>query len=129
MKPTLLRLLIAGMMALLLSGAMQTSAIAQHYRDYTDARNIVQRTQDELAALRGQGPRNDKERERVDNARKHLSDFDRNLSQDKFDKDRLDSAIDDVKNVIENNTLEGRDRDALTADLKDLRRVRAMRGD
>jgi hypothetical protein len=73
--------------------------------------------------------RNDKERERIDNARKHLSDFDRNLSENKFDEGRLNSAIDDVKNVLENNTLEARDRDALTKDLADLRRVRELRGE
>ena len=129
MKPAIPRLLMASILALLVVPVMKTNAAAQHYRDYTDARSIVQRTQDDLGALRSQGPRNDKERERVDNARKHLSDFDRNLSHNKFDKDRLDSAIDDVKNVVENNTLEGRDRDALTADLADLRRVRAMRKD
>lgn len=129
MKPAIPQLAMTSIMVLLLTGAMGTSASAQRYRDYGDARSIVQRTQDDLAALRSQGPRNDKERERVDNARKHLSDFDRNLSQNKFDKGRLDSAIDDVKNVVENNTLEGRDRDALTTDLTELRRVRAMRGD
>ena len=129
MKPATAKLFLASIIALFLGSGMGTSAAAQRYRDYSDARDIVQRTQDDLAVLRSQGPRNDKERERVDNARKHLSDFDRNLSRDKFDKDRLDSAIDDVKNVVDNNTLESRDRDALTADLKDLRRVRAMRGD
>lgn len=106
-----------------------TSALAQHYHDYGNVRDVVQRTQDDLDHVRGQGARNDKERERVDNARKHLSDFDRNLSKNKFAKDRLDSAIDDVKNVLENNTLEASDRDALTTDLTDLRRIRAMRGE
>jgi hypothetical protein len=97
--------------------------------DYGEVREVVQRAQDDLGHVRGQGARNDKERERLDNARKHLSDFDRNLSKNKFDKGRLDSAIDDVKNVLENNTLEARDRDALTTDLADLRRIRTMRGE
>ncbi len=50
-----------------------------------------------------------------------------NLSKGKYDRDRLDEAIDDVKNVVENNTLESRDRDALTADLRDLRLLRETR--
>ena len=105
------------------------TASAQQNRSYENVRDTVQRTQDDLAHVRGQGARSDKERERLDNARKHLSDFDRNLSKNRFDKGRLDSAIDDVKNVVENNTLEARDRDALTTDLADLRRIRTMRGE
>jgi hypothetical protein len=97
--------------------------------EFENLRAVVQRTQDDLGQVRGQGLRNDKERERIDNARKHLSDFDRNLNENKFDEDRLNSAIDDVKNVLGNNTLEARDRDALTKDLADLRRVRELRGE
>ena len=100
-------------------------ALAQGYRE---ARNIVQRAQDDLQRVYRKGARNAKEQERIDNARKHLSDFDRNLSNNKFDKDRLDSAIDDVNNVVANNTLAGNDRDALKADLSELRRIRATRG-
>jgi len=95
---------------------------------YESARNVVQHTQDDLEQLRRQGPRNDKERERIDNARKSLSDFDRSLSRNKFDKDRLDQAIEDVQNIVDKNTLQARDRDALRADLADLRKVRSTRG-
>jgi len=122
-------LFVAGIALFLLAGGAETSALAQRYHNFENVRGIVQRTQDDLGQVRSQGLRNDKERERLDNARKHLSDFDRNLSKNKFDKGRLDSAIDDVKNVVENNTLEARDRDALTKDLADLRRVRALRGE
>jgi len=103
-------LLVATVAFFLLAGGAGTSGMAQRYHDYGEVRDVVQRTQDDLGHVRGQGARNDKERERLDNARKHLSDFDRNLSKNKFDKGRLDSAIDDVKNVVENNTLEARDR-------------------
>ncbi|HEU0138574.1 MAG TPA: hypothetical protein VFQ79_02640 [Bryobacteraceae bacterium] len=95
---------------------------------YESARTVVQRTQDDLEQVRRQRPRNDKERERIDNARKSLSDFDRSLSRNKFDKDRLDRAIEDVKNIVEKNTLQARDRDALSTDLADLRKVRSTRG-
>jgi hypothetical protein len=123
-------LFVASMALVLLAGSLETGALAQRgHHDYGNVRDILQRTQDDLTQVRSQGARNDKERERLDNARKHLSDFDRNLSKNKFDKGRLDSAIDDVKNVVENNTLEARDRDALTTDLADLRRIRAMRGE
>jgi len=95
---------------------------------FEEARGVAQRTEDDLQRVREKGSRSQKERERIDNARKHLSDFDRNLTHSKFDKGRLDSAIDDVKHVVEGNTLDARDRDALSADLEDLRRMRATRG-
>jgi hypothetical protein len=89
-----------------------------------DARTLIQRVTDDLQRVRDMGNRNAKERERVDNALKHLSDFDRNWTRHNFNQGRLDSAIDDIKNVVKNNTLEPRDRDILTADMRDLREFR-----
>ena len=91
---------------------------------YEDARVLIQRVHDDLQRVRDLGDRNKKEKERVDNAMKHLSDFDRNLTRGDFNQGRLDSAIDDIKNVVKNNTLQPRDRDALTADMQDLREFR-----
>ena len=96
--------------------------------DYDRARDLVQRVQADLQTLLDKKPRNDKERERIDNARKRLSDFDRDLRRNKFEKDHLDQSIDHVKNVVENNTLEPNDRDMLSADLRDLRSLRAGDG-
>jgi hypothetical protein len=73
-------------------------------------------------------PPNGKEKERYFNAQHHLSQFDRELERGRFDKDKLDEAIDDVKNVVENNTLSPRDRDVLSGDLRDLRELRRTRG-
>jgi len=130
---------VGAALCLLLVGSSSELAFAQEYgrnedvrapryQGYEDIRDAVQRTQDDLQRVRREGARNNKERERIDNARKHLSDFDRNLNKNKFDKDRLDSAIDDVKNVVEHDTLEARDRDALRADLEDLRHLREVHG-
>lgn len=124
MASQLRRMILSGAAVFFLAGLVPC-ALAQGYRE---ARNIVQRAQDDLQRVYRKGARNAKELERIDNARKHLSDFDRNLSNNKFDKDRLDSAIDDVNNVVANNTLAGNDRDALKADLSELRRIRATRG-
>ena len=89
-----------------------------------EARELIQRVRDDLQRVRDLGERNGKERERVDNAMKHLSDFDRNLTKHNFNQGRLDSAIDDIKNVVKNNSLDPRNRDILTADMKDLREYR-----
>ena len=66
-----------------------------------------------------------KQIERWENAQHSISNFDRNLSKGKYDKGDLDSAINNLKNVIEHNTLSSEDRDVLNRDLSDLRQYRA----
>jgi hypothetical protein len=94
-------------------------------RDVFDvARDLVQRVQTDLTAVRDTGTHKGKDRERLDTALKHLSDLDRTLTKDKFSKGRLDEAIEDVQHVIDHNTLESRDRDTLLADVRTLRELR-----
>ena len=95
---------------------------------YGTARGLVDRVQKNLRRAEHFTPPRDKEKERYHNAQHHLSEFDRKLSQGQFDKDKLDEAIDDVKNVVENNTLSPEDRDKLTRDLGELRELRRTRG-
>jgi hypothetical protein len=95
---------------------------------YPDARQLVQRVQEDLHHVKHDDARNHKQEDHVEGALKHLSDFDRGLSNGKFDKDRLEAAIDHIKKVVDDNTLEGRDRDALNADINDLRQLKEVRG-
>ena len=95
---------------------------------YGTARGLVDRVQRNLRHAESFTPPSEKERERYHNAQHHLSDFDRKLSRGQFDKDKLDEAIDDVKNVVENNTLGPEDRDKLSRDLGELRELRRTRG-
>ncbi|HXI43361.1 MAG TPA: hypothetical protein VNH83_25500 [Bryobacteraceae bacterium] len=95
---------------------------------YGNARSLVARVQNDLRRAERFTPPNGKEKERYFNAQHHLSQFDRELERGRFDKDKLDEAIDDVKNVVENNTLSPRDRDVLAGDLRDLRELRRTRG-
>jgi hypothetical protein len=90
-------------------------------------RELVARVQEDLQRAAEFTRNNEKERERYHNVQNHLSEFDRELRAGKFDKGKLDAAIDDLKNVVKNNTLESHDRDALAADLSDLRTMRDMR--
>lgn len=91
------------------------------------SREIVDRVQADLEHAADFTRNNGKENERYHNVQHHLSEFDRELRRGHFDKDKLDAAIDDLKNVVKNNTLEARDRDALAADLSDLRTLRDVR--
>ncbi|HZT28982.1 MAG TPA: hypothetical protein VFA33_03800 [Bryobacteraceae bacterium] len=99
---------------------------------YANARSLVGRVQGDLRQAMNFTPQTGKEaakeKERYDNAQRHLSDVDRNLAKGKFDNGKLDQAIDDVKNVVDHNTLSGRDRDQLTTDLRDLRDMRSRKG-
>ncbi len=90
-----------------------------------DARAAVDRTQNDLRRAEDFERHKGKEVSRYDNAQKHLSEFDRDFTRGHFDKDKLDTAIDDLKNVVDHNTLNPEDRDALGADLRDLRVMRA----
>ena len=90
-------------------------------------RDLVARVQDDLQRAADFTRNNEKERDRYHNVQHHLSEFDRELRVGKFDKGKLDDVIDDLKSVVKNNTLEARDRDALAADLSDLRTMRDMR--
>jgi len=95
--------------------------------DFNHARDLVARVQDDLQKAADFTRNNQKERERYENVQHHLSEFDRDLRQDHFDKGKLNAAIDNLKNVVKNNTLESHDRDALGADLSDLRTLRDIR--
>ena len=95
---------------------------------YANARSLVDRSQNDLRHASHLAKDREKERERYDNAQRSLSEFDKNLARNKFDKDKLDSAINDVKNVVDHNTLDPQARDMLTQDLRDLRELRQSRG-
>ena len=95
---------------------------------YENARSLVNRVAEDLRHAERANRAKGKELERVENAQHHLSEFDRSLSKGTFNKDRLDEAIEDLKNVVDHNTLMPEDRDALNADLRDLRQLREQRG-
>jgi two-component SAPR family response regulator len=110
----------------LFSAVFLGSALSEG-RDYERARDLVARVQNDLERAANFVQNNEKERERYHNVQHKLSEFDRKLRQGHFDKGNLDDAIDDLKNVVKNNTLESHDRDALARDLADLRVLRDER--
>jgi len=118
----MLRSLLVCAMGVVLAFGLRAQSTA-----FDGARSLVDRVQSDLKQA-SHTDRSGKNMERYENAQKHLSEFDRELAKGKFDKDKLDDAINDVKNVVEHNTLTPGDRDALTRDLEDLRAMRARRG-
>jgi hypothetical protein len=113
---------------LLASAALSAVLFAQiNFAQINNARAVIDRTQNDLRRAEEFERQKHKEVSRYDNAQKHLSDFDRDYTKGHFDKGKLDASINDLKNVVEHNTLNPQDRDALSADLRDLRLVRADR--
>lgn len=86
----------------------------------------VERTIDDLQGIaRANGAYSNRERQRYDNALRHLSEFQDRLRRRQFDKDKLDQAIEDVQNIVDNNRLDRRAKNVLWRDLGALRTMRA----
>ena len=111
----------------LLASALGAGGLLLFGQEYGRARDLVAHVQEDLQRAAEFTRKNEKERERYHNVQHHLSEFDRELRAGKWDKDKLDASIDDLKNVVKNNTLESHDRDALAQDLSDLRTLRDTR--
>ena len=111
----------------LAGGALAAVGMSLFAQEFDRARDMVGRVQNDLQRAAEFTRNNEKERERYHNVQNHLSEFDGELRRGKWDKGKLDQAIDDLKNVVKNNTLESHDRDALASDLSDLRTLRDTR--
>jgi hypothetical protein len=112
---------------LVLAMARVPAAFAQG-DEYDEARNMVQRVQDDLKTIHPAGPHQGKDRERIQEALKHLSEMDKKFTKDKFSKGAINDAIEDVQGVLNQNTLEPRERDMLNADVHDLRELKLFKG-
>jgi hypothetical protein len=111
----------------LLLVALSGAGLLVFGQEHVNDRDLVDRVQADLQRAADFTSNNHKEQDRYHSVQHHLSEFDRELRRGKFDKGKLDASIDDLKNVVKNNTLESRDRDALATDLSDLRILRDTR--
>ena len=93
-------------------------------RDYGDLRGVVDRTQSDLRVASDLGHGN-KQNDRYHKAQDHLSKLDKSLSHGKYNKGALNDSIDELKSVLDHNTLQVSARDALMRDLTDLKVARA----
>lgn len=108
-------------------GALGAASVAAAFgQDFGRARDLVARVQSDLQRAADFTYNNRKERDRYRDVQGRLSGFDRGLSQGRFDKGKLDDAINDLKDVVRKNTLESHDRDELARDLADLQTLRNL---
>jgi hypothetical protein len=100
----------------------------QQYGGVAAVRHLVDETQNDLRAAADMGGQHGREKERYRNAQKSLSNFDRKLTTNRFDKGLLNKAIEDVQSVLNHNTLQGSSRDNLLRDVSQLRDARKNHG-
>jgi hypothetical protein len=110
--------------ALFIVAACAKTLHAQGYRYDPEHRRPLDATIHHLEGIAEHNTYSGKERERYDNALRHLSQFAARLHEGRFDKDKLDDAIGDVQNVIDNNRMGERARRMLLRDVAELRRLR-----
>jgi hypothetical protein len=64
------------------------------------------------------------DRDRLNHAEKDLREFSQKWEHGKFDKGQLNGAIDSIQHVLDNNKMPADQRDAISADVTQLRRMR-----
>lgn len=85
--------------------------------------NLIARTQTDLRDALAYAT-SDKQRDRTRDAERHLSDFDKRLTQGRWNHHDLHDAIESVQNVLDHNTLNAADRANLRHDVEDLKIAR-----
>jgi hypothetical protein len=127
-------LLGAGVLAAALgANAQYPYAGAQPYqafpgRDRSRDAGLIDRVLRDLDRARSDREAERHEHNRFDQARRNLLRFEDNWSRGRFDKDRLDGAIDDLHHLSASDHLRRRDRDILARDMQALRDFRASAG-
>ncbi|HMF75470.1 MAG TPA: hypothetical protein VK604_07375 [Bryobacteraceae bacterium] len=111
-------------LALALSALAPVGVARAH--DYSELRGLIDKTQSDLREASGL-EHGKKQLNRYHDVQDNLSKLDRKLSKGKFDKGALEHSIDELKGIIEHNTLQPSGRDQLRRDLADLQAVRDHR--
>lgn len=91
--------------------------------EYSDLRSLVDKTQTDLRAA-SELAHGNKQNDRYHKAQDHLSKLDRSLSHHKYNKGEMNDSIDELKSILDHNTLQARSRDALANDLTELKIAR-----
>lgn len=126
MKRTVLALCFA-------STLFGVAAFAQYDRPYGDRdyarqdRGVFDRARMDLERASGYPYASPHDRKRFDDARGKLYEFQIRFDQGRYDRHHLNEAIDRIQHVVEANSLDPRDRGALSDDLRRLKDYREFR--
>lgn len=109
------------------------AAFAQYDRPYGDRdyarqdRGLFDRARIDLDRASAYPYASPGDRKRFDEARGKLYEFQLRFDQGRYDSHHLDEAIDRIRHVVESNSLDPRDRGALSDDLRRMQDYRAFR--
>jgi len=98
------------------------------YGRYDRTGSPVDRALYDLSRIDGNVYVDHHERDHFRHAQEELARFQDRWSQGRFEKGRLDRAIENIQHLVNSRQLRGRDRDLLASDLADLRNFRARQG-
>lgn len=85
---------------------------------------LVDRVHTDLNHAYGVWHFSDGDRDRLNHAEKELREFAEKWDHGKFDKGQLNGAIDSIQHVLDGNKMPAADRDAISDDISQLRRMR-----
>jgi hypothetical protein len=107
-------------------GATLASAQFQGEPKYDAASvdTLVDRVQSDLNHAYDTRRFSDADRDRLNHSEKELREFAGKWDHGKFDKGQLNGAIDAIQHVLDRNRMHGDDRDALSDDVTQLRRMK-----
>ncbi len=92
--------------------------------DSSSVTALVDKVHTDLDRSYGRFHFSNSDRDRLNNAEKQLREFAKKWEGGKFDKGQLDDAIGTIQHVLDENKLREEDRDALSDDVSQLRRMR-----
>jgi hypothetical protein len=121
-------LLLASALAVLAGCAGAQYRAPYNRGGYSSSADLIGRVLSDLDRARSYARVDHHEREHFDQARRDLLIFRDHYYHGKFDKDRLDGAIDNLHHLVDADQVHPRDRQVLARDTEALRDFRASRG-
>jgi hypothetical protein len=109
--------------AALLCFAVAGALCAQDH-DWDRAHRVIGKTMEDLHRVEHHDIWAEVDRGHYDAAEHHLADVRRDLDQNRLDRGRLDQSIAEIEHVTHVDRLDGRAREMLTGDLRELRHLR-----
>jgi hypothetical protein len=116
------------------SPLLSASLASAQYRDRRPDRDdsfrgdVISRALDHVSNSRSYARVDHHERGHFDQAQRDLRIFQEHWRRGRFDKDRLDGAIENIRDLADSRQLSPRERELLRWDVRDLRELRANRG-
>lgn len=116
--------------SLLLSAGLASAQYRDRgpYRDDYFRGDVISRALDHVSNSRSYSRVDHHERGHLDQAQRDLRIFQQHWRRGNFDKDRLDGAIENIRDLADSRQVNARERELLMRDVRDLREFRANRG-